>query len=44
LLGLLLVLVAAVGSFLFAQEIQPVLDDLGIPVQLTMAYVTHLLA
>jgi hypothetical protein len=44
LLGLLFVIVVAVGSLLFAQEIQPVLDDLGIPVQLTMAYVTHLLA
>jgi pSer/pThr/pTyr-binding forkhead associated (FHA) protein len=43
LLGLLFVILVAVGSLLFAQEIQPVLDDLGIPVQLTMAYLTHLL-
>lgn len=44
LLGLLLFILAGVGMLVFAQDIQPVLDELGIPIQLTMTYVTHLLA
>jgi hypothetical protein len=43
LLGLLLVILAAAAMFLFAEEIQPILDDLEIPVQLTMLYVKQLL-
>jgi hypothetical protein len=44
LLGLLLVILVAAATFLFAEEIQPILDDLRIPVQLTMLYAKHLLA
>lgn len=43
LLGLLLVILVAAATFLFAEEIQPILDDLEIPVQLTMLYAKHLL-
>jgi hypothetical protein len=44
LLGLLLVVLAVVAMVLFAEDIQPIFDELGIPVQLTMRYVTHWLA
>ncbi len=44
LLGLLLFFIAGAGILIFANEIQSVLDDLGIPIHLTMVYVTHLLA
>ena len=45
LLGLLLVIIVGVGMLVFAQEIQPVFDDLGIPIQLIrMTDMTHLLA
>lgn len=43
LLGLLLFILAAAGMLIFARDIQSILDDLGIPIQLTMAYVSHLL-
>jgi len=44
-LAALLLAVVAVGAMvLFAQEIQPIFDDLGIPIQLTMLYATQLLA
>jgi hypothetical protein len=45
LLGLLIVILAVVGTLFFAHEIQPVFDNLGIPIQLIgMAGVTHWLA
>ena len=44
LLGLLLVVLAIVAMIVFAQDIQPIFDELGIPVQLTMLYVAHGLA
>jgi hypothetical protein len=44
LLGLLLVILAVAAMLLFAEEIQPIFDDLGIPIQLTMLYVTQWLA
>jgi hypothetical protein len=43
-LGVLLVVVAVVAMLLFAQDIQPILDELGIPLQLTMLYGTLWLA
>jgi len=42
LLGLMLFVLAGAGVLIFASEIQSILDDLGIPIQLTMAYVAHL--
>ncbi|MFW9805054.1 MAG: FHA domain-containing protein [Candidatus Thorarchaeota archaeon] len=42
LLGVLLFILVVAGILIFARDIQPVLDDLGIPIQLTMAYVTRL--
>lgn len=42
--GLLLVAVAVAAMLLFGEEIQPIFDQMGIPIQLTMLYVTHLLA
>ncbi len=44
LLGLLLAVLAGAIALLFAEELQPIFDELGIPIQLTMLYVTHLLA
>ena len=44
LLGLLLVVLAVVAMVVFANDIQPIFDELGIPVRLTMRYVTHWLA
>jgi hypothetical protein len=45
LLGLLIVIVAGVGTLFFAREIQPVFDDLGIPIQLIgMVGLTYWLA
>jgi hypothetical protein len=36
---------AGVGMLVFGQEIQPVFDDLGVPIQLIqMTDMTHLLA
>ena len=43
LLGLLLIILAALGLALFAQEIQPIFDDLGIPIRLTSLYVSPIL-
>ncbi len=43
LLGLLFLVSAIAGTLIFARDIQPILDDLGIPIQLTMAYVSYLL-
>lgn len=42
LLGLLLIVLAGVAMLLFAQQLQPIFDELGIPVQLTMLFVTNL--
>lgn len=42
LLGVLLFFLFIAGILIFAPEIQPVLDDLGIPIQLAMAYVPRL--
>jgi hypothetical protein len=44
LLGFLLAVLALVGMLVFAREIQPIFDELGIPIQLTMLYVRPLLA
>lgn len=44
LLGLVLVVLAVVAMVVFAEDIQPIFDELGIPVQLTMLYVTRWLA
>jgi hypothetical protein len=44
LLALLLIILAGAAMLLFAQQIQPILDDLGIPVQLTMRFAASLLA
>lgn len=42
--GFLLAAVAVAAMLLFGEEIQPIFDDMGIPIQLTMIYVTYLLA
>jgi hypothetical protein len=44
LLGLLLVVLSGAAMLFFAEEVQPILDDLDIPIQLTMSYVAYLLA
>jgi len=44
LLGLLFFIFVIAGTLIFAGEIQSILDDLGIPIQLTMVYVSHLVA
>ena len=43
-LGFLLVVLAIVSMLVFARDIQPIFDELGIPIQLTMLYVGPLLA
>jgi hypothetical protein len=42
LLGLLFLVFIIAGTLIFASDIQPILDDLGIPIQLTMAYASYL--
>ena len=44
LFGFLLAVLVLAGMLIFAPEIQPVFDELGIPIQLTMLYVRPLLA
>jgi len=38
-----LIILTALGIAVFAQEIQPIFDELGIPIRLTSLYVSPML-